>query len=196
MKPIKLSDINLHSIGNEIQISGVIWNGLGKTFITLVPDKEIDLSNLEIMPLTLPEWETLLKQTDLLETEMLAKDPTGKIVKIIYRKSQRQIDSYLQWACFKRDNYHCRYCYREAPLTCDHVDLYENGGATILENLVSACKSCNKDRGRTEYEDWVTSNIYVRKSINLPENIKQQNLELVNQLPHLKTLRVYHIKSR
>ena len=196
MKTLQLADINLHDIGNEIQICGTLWSGLGKTFITLVPDKEIDLSNLEIMPLTLSEWETLLRQTDLLETEMLAKDPTGKIVKIIYRKSQRQIDSYLQWSCFKRDGYRCRYCYREVPLTVDHVDLYEEGGATIAENLISACRSCNKDRGRIPYDKWIVSASYFKKATNLPEEIIKQNLDLVKQLPHLKTLRVYHIRTR
>ena len=116
MEEITLNDINLYSIGNTIQIAGVIWSGEGKAFVTLIPDKKEDLSNLKLLPMTLEDWEKFLKQTDLLETQIISEDDTGKIVKAIYRKSQRQIDSYLQWTCFKRDNYRCRYCYREVPL--------------------------------------------------------------------------------
>ena len=197
MEEIKLSDIDIHDFGSNIQIAGTIWTGKGQSFITLVPNKKDNLSNLKIMPLTLPEWETLLRQTDLLETEMLAKDSTGKIVKIIYRKTQRQIDAYLQWAVFKRDNYTCRYCGRTGiPLTIDHIDLWENGGATIMENLLSSCRSCNKDRGKIEYDVWLKSPVYLRKSTNLSTLVKQENENLVLQLPHLKTLRVYHVRSR
>lgn len=197
MQEISLGDVDILKIGNEIQIAGTIWTGAGYQFITLLPDKKETFDDLKIMPLTLPEWEKLIRQADLLETEMFARDPTGKLVKILFRKSQRQIDSYLQWDCFRRDNYTCQYCGRTGiPLTVDHADLYELGGATIKENLVSACRSCNKDRGRMEFDVWIKSPIYLRKSQNLPESIKQHNLELVGQLPHLQTLRVYHVRTR
>ena len=47
-----------------------------------------------------------------------------------------------------------------------------------------------------EYEDWISSDLYKRKSVNLPEEIKQKNLDKIQQLPHLRTLRVQHIRSR
>lgn len=197
MKILSLGDVDIHSFGSEIQIAGTIWEGLGKTFITLVPNKDVNTTDMDVMPLSLTEWETLLRQTDLLETEMLAKDPTGKIVKIIYRKTQRQIDSYLQWNVFQRDNYHCRYCGRTGiPLTVDHIDIWENGGATISINLLSACRSCNKDRGKLEFDVWLQTPIYLKKSKNLPPDMKKANEDLVAQLPYLKTLRVYHVRSR
>lgn len=195
MDEIKLTDINIYDIGNEIQIAGTIWSGKGLQFITLVPDKKETFDNLKIMPLTLDQWQTLLKQADIQETEMFSQDLSG-ITKIIFRKSQRQIDSYLQWACFKRDGYRCRYCYREVPLTVDHADLFENGGATILENLLSACKQDNKDRGRMEYEDWIRSPLYIRKSQNLPDDIKALNLAVLDTLPLLRSQRVQHVRSR
>lgn len=197
MKQISLGDIDIHSIGADIQIAGTIWSGLGKNFVTLIPGKQDDLSNLEIMPLTLDEWNILLKQADLLETEMFQKDPTGKLVKVIFRKTQRQIDAYVTWDVFKRDNYTCRYCGRTGiPLTVDHIDIWENGGATIKENLLSACRSCNKDRGKLEFDIWLQSPVYLKKSKALPPDMKKANEDLIAQLPRLKTLRVYHIRSR
>lgn len=197
METIQLKDINLYDIGNTIQIAGTIWSGNGQCFITLIPGKTETFENLKIMPLDLSEWETLLKQADTLETEMFAKDETGKLVKILFRKSQRQIDSFLQWAAFKRDNYSCRYCGRTGiPLTVDHIDLYENGGATILENLVSACRSCNKDRGRMEYADWLNSDQYKKRSNNLTTEVKKQNNDLLNNLEDLKTKRVLNVRTR
>lgn len=196
MEKIKLSDINLYSIGVTIQIAGTLWCGEGKCFVTLLPDKKEDLSNLKLLPMTLEDWEKFLRQTDLLETEILQQDPSGKIVKAIYRKSQRQIDSYLQWACFKRDDYKCRYCHREVPLTVDHIVLFEEFGPTIELNLLSSCRSCNKDRGRMQYEDWLNSDIYKRKSQNLPEEVKETNLKKLDDIPEIKRMLVKNIRRR
>ena len=197
MDIIKFDEVDLHSFGNEIQIEGTLWGGKGLYFITLVPQKELNInaSDIKLMPLTLEEWQKLLKQSDLLETEILQEDSTG-VTKAIYRKSQRQIDSYLQWACFKRDNYRCRYCYREVPLTVDHVVLFEEFGPTIELNLLSSCKSCNKDRGRMQYSDWLNSDLYKRKSQNLPLEIKVANSQKLNDIPQIKTMLVKNIRSR
>lgn len=196
METINLADINVYDIGNEIQISGVIWTGKGHAFVTFVPDKDEDLSNLKKMPLTLPQWEILLKQTDLLETEIFQKDSTG-ITKIIVRKSQRQIDSYLQWAVFRRDSYTCRYCGRTGiPLSVDHIIIWEDGGPTIEENLISACRQCNKDRGRLPYEEWLATRAYLLKSRNLSVIEKQKNTDILSQLDAIRTKRVLHVRSR
>jgi hypothetical protein len=197
MQTISLGDINLLDIGNNIQIAGTIWSGNDTHFVTLFPDKKEDFLDLKVMPLSLDEWLQILKQTDILETEIFAKDPTGRLVKTIFRKTQRQIDSYVQWAVFQRDQYSCRYCGRTGiPLTVDHVDLWENGGASIVINLLSACKSCNKDRGNMEYDAWISSNTYKNKSKNLSETSKQANLAVITLLPELRSKRVVHVRSR
>lgn len=197
MEEIKLSDINLLDVGNEIQIAGTIWSGKGMAFVTLFPGKQEDLSHLTTLPMDLQEWEQFLRQTDLLETEIFRTDPSGKIIKAIVRKTQRAIDGYMQWAVFKRDNYTCRYCGRTGiPLTVDHVDLWENGGATIEANLVSACKNCNKERGRMEYPDWINSKQYEKRSKGLKIDVLHQNRRLVSELPNLQALRVTNIRTR
>ncbi len=196
MEEITLNDINLYDIGNEIQIAGTIWSGKGIVFITLLPEKKEDLSNPKLLPMTLPEWQTFLRQTDILETEIFQQDPTG-ITKILIRKSQRQIDTYVQWATFKRDGYKCRYCGRDGvPLSVDHVDLYEDGGISTLENLITSCKQDNKDRGRMKYEDWLESSMYKRKSQGLNNMQKDENRALLLTLPKLRAQRVQHVRSR
>lgn len=198
MEEITLDDINLLDIGNEIHIAGTIWSGKGRVFVTLLPGKEEDFSNLQKLPMELPDWERFLKQADTLETEIIGTDPdTGKIIKSLFRKTQRQIDNFLQWAVFQRDQYSCRYCGRTGiPLTVDHIDLWENGGAAIEENLITACRKCNKDRGRIEYDIWIVSADYKKKSANLSDLQKQANLDIINRLPDLRSKRVNHTRSR
>ncbi len=86
----------------------------------------------------IPDWQKFLKQSDVLETEILKDDGSG-VKKAIVRKSQRLIESHIQWQTFKSDNYHCRYCFRDGVnLTIDHVWTWESGGPTIPINLLTA----------------------------------------------------------
>jgi hypothetical protein len=196
MKKVLLKEINLLDVGNEIQLVGGLYQGQGKNFLVIFPDEDVEGKETVAMPLTLTEWEQFLKQSDLMETEVFANDPSG-IKKAIVRKSQRQIDGNLQWSVFRRDGYKCRYCGRTGvPLTIDHIDRWENGGATVQENLFSACRPCNRTRGNMEYEEWIKSPEYLKSSQGLDELIKHFNLDMVNNLPHLRTLRVSHIRSR
>jgi 5-methylcytosine-specific restriction endonuclease McrA len=57
---------------------------------------------------------------------------------------------------FTRDSYRCQYCgTRCSPsdVTCDHVVPRSQGGSTDWENIVAACKDCNRNKGgRTPIE--------------------------------------------
>ncbi len=49
---------------------------------------------------------------------------------------------------FLRDGYRCQYCGRETrELTLDHVVPRSQGGGHSWENVVSACKLCNRKKG-------------------------------------------------
>ena len=49
---------------------------------------------------------------------------------------------------FSRDGFFCQYCGREThDLTLDHVVPRSQGGGHSWENVVSACKSCNRRKG-------------------------------------------------
>lgn len=49
---------------------------------------------------------------------------------------------------FIRDEYTCQYCGKQTrELTLDHVIPRQQGGEHIWENVVSACKGCNRRKG-------------------------------------------------
>lgn len=66
----------------------------------------------------------------------------------------------LRAAVFRRDGYCCTYCGSERgddPLHCDHVMPYSKGGTTTLDNLTTACRSCNTSKGDRTVEEWLGS---------------------------------------
>ena len=203
MDKIKFEDVNILDVGNTIQMAGVIWTGHNSkdhspiAFVTEFPHKDEDFSNLKRLPMSLEQWETFIKQTDLLETEIIGEDENGKVVKATWRKSQRAVDAFMNWSVFKRDGYKCRYCGADGiPLTVDHIIPYEVGGPTIPANLLTACKPCNKDRGNLPYDKWINSDLYKKKSKNLLCIEDDKNVELIAQLPELEKLVVKNIRSR
>lgn len=190
MNKIKLSDINIYDIGNEIGLCGAVFSGKGKVFLVPFPEqKPEDLEcEKEVLVMNSQEWEVFLRQSDI--QEVLAPN------KAILRKSQRMIDSHLQWICWRRDGFICQYCGQAKPLTIDHIICWEDGGATNEENLVSCCKQCNKTRGNMEYNEWIVSPAYIKLSKNLSVTIKAKNEERVKKLSYLKSLTVKTMRSR
>lgn len=56
----------------------------------------------------------------------------------------------LRFEVFKRDGFVCQYCGRNPPaviLVADHVTPVAEGGKTDIDNLVTACESCNQGKG-------------------------------------------------
>lgn len=196
---MKFEELNLLDVGSKYMFSGMLFTSLDDQFIALFPDHEERVTSLDgvKLPMTIQEWEKFIKQLDMVETEMFLQDPSGKIVKSIVRKSQRTIDGFMQWRVFKRDNYTCRYCGKSGtPLTVDHIDLWEHGGITTEDNLITACKKCNKERGNMPYAQWLESERYKRNSANLPPEVKKQNEDVLQTLPALMAQRKKHINSR
>lgn len=208
----RLSDINLHDIGNTITLAGGVWTGNGKAYLVMFPEDSGYVESLhgtphlsrhlggpgfdlEELDLSREDWDTFLRQTDVMETEILAKASDGTLAKVIVRKSQRQIAQNVSWRVFKRDGYACRYCGNDdTPLTVDHLVLWEAGGPSTVENLVSACRPCNKARGNTPYEEWLNHSFYIRVSQNLTPEGKRANQELLSVIPQIP--RLIHKRSR
>lgn len=56
---------------------------------------------------------------------------------------------------FERDDFTCQYCgARGVPLECDHVTPVAQGGTNDDENLVAACRDCNRAKGARTPEQW------------------------------------------
>jgi hypothetical protein len=179
---IALKDINLLDVGNTIQIAGLIMSNGHTDYYCYLPEEKI-CPDQKILSMDLSEWEKFIQQTDVCETEILAKDKTGKLVKVLMRKANRQIDAGVTWKVFDRDGYACRYCgIKAVPMTVDHVILWEDSGPSTVSNLVTSCRKCNKLRGNTKYEDWLKCDDYKKRSSALSENVKKQNLDLLGVL--------------
>jgi hypothetical protein len=203
---MKFEELSIRSIGNTIQFVGVVYQGEGKTLLCLFPGEELESHTREVLgyegcdcktlEMSLLEWQAFIRQTDLMETEVLAKAKNGTLMKVFARKSQRQIDQSVSWKVFKRDGYKCRYCGRDdVPLTVDHLVRWEEGGPSTEENLVAACRKCNRVRGDTDYEAWLKHDYYLRVSMTgLTDDEMARNRLLVGRLREIP--RVEHIRSR
>jgi hypothetical protein len=61
----------------------------------------------------------------------------------------------LRQQVFARDDYTCRYCgQRGGVLECDHVFPVSKGGGHELDNLVTACRPCNRAKRDKTPEEW------------------------------------------
>lgn len=62
---------------------------------------------------------------------------------------QRSTGKRLRFEVFKRDAFTCQYCGAQPPgvvLVPDHITPYSSGGATSLDNLITACEPCNQGK--------------------------------------------------
>jgi hypothetical protein len=178
----KLTDINLLDVGHTIMMTGAIFSGNDKHYLCFFPFDREDHPT-EPLEMNHEDWKTFIRQTDILETEVLQSAPDGTLAKVILRKSARVVDSLVQWRVFKRDGYACRYCGNDnVPLSVDHLVVWEDGGPTIETNLVAACKKCNKVRGNLSYAEWLRHPRYKNVSTNLTPEARAANEALLGTL--------------
>ena len=181
---IGLNDMRIYDLGNTITVAGVIYGGPDRLYICMLPDEEAD-REFVILNLDLKDWKRVIRQTDLVETQVLMRDDdeVGGIVKGLVRRSTRQIDQREVWKTFRRDEFKCRYCGNASvPMTVDHLVLWENGGPSTAENLVCCCRRCNKTRGNTEYRDWLNTKYYQRVSKGILASTRARNLSILTTL--------------
>ncbi len=189
---MKFSDLNVYAIGDTIQMAGAIYSGEGRHFVVLFPGEMIELP-IEHIVMTPDDWKKFLFQTDVLETEILTKASDGTLAKAIVRKSQRQIDNVMMWKVWRRDQFRCRYCGNDqVPMTVDHLVVWEEGGPTVPENLITACKQCNKIRGNLAFTKWLEHPYYKRVSRNISDTEKVALYTLadtLNDIPRYQNAR-------
>lgn len=81
--------------------------------------------------------------------------PIPSVIRLVYMvKRPRHQRKLTKLELFNRDQYTCQYCGRQTKeLTLDHVIPRRRGGEHTWENVVSACKVCNRRKGgRTPQE--------------------------------------------
>ena len=186
---MKFSDLNISKAGQEVLLVGGIWAGAGDVYLCYFPQYGIPEGLLHSFDMTKEDWQVLLRQSDLMEIEVLAQAEDGKMHKAVIRKCQRNIQQGVSWAVYRRDGYRCRYCDKEyVPLTVDHLVLWEEGGPSIEENLVASCRKCNKTRGNTPYAAWLKHPYYLKVSKRLPAYVRESNEALVDTLDSIPRL--------
>lgn len=77
------------------------------------------------------------------------------VIRMVYLVRRPRFQRKLsKFEVFNRDKYTCQYCGRQVrELTLDHVVPRRLGGEHSWENIVSACKVCNRRKGgRTPHE--------------------------------------------
>ena len=198
---MRIEEVGLLKFGNTIQLAGAVYAGEGLLLLAMFPedrgtvvcDRPIPILfypqggkqelEVEVLDMNDEDWQVFLRQTDLMEVEVLTKASDGTLAKAIVRKSARQIDQGVSWRVFKRDGYACCYCGNDStPLTIDHLITWESLGPTTEANLLSACRKCNKTRGETEYGAWLLHPYYLEVSKKLTPARRAANEALVATL--------------
>jgi hypothetical protein len=67
---MKFEELRLLEVGHSIQLAGSVWAGEDKLYIIFLPDEKFD-KPFEMMELDVDQWQQFLRQSDLLETEIL-----------------------------------------------------------------------------------------------------------------------------
>ena len=61
--------------------------------------------------------------------------------------------NFTRFNVFLRDKFTCQYCSARKDLTFDHLLPKSKGGVTDWENVVTACSTCNVQKGGKLYKD-------------------------------------------
>jgi hypothetical protein len=64
----------------------------------------------------------------------------------------------LRRVVLERDGYVCVYCGSDESLECDHIHPLSRGGPSTLENLATACRSCNRAKWNRTVDEWTGMN--------------------------------------
>lgn len=212
---MKLADLDLNKFGNTVQLVGGVWAGDREMYLCLFPEesgtvfvalnadgehqtyltREGEPAEIHDLNMDPGEWERFLRQTDIMEVEILAKARDGSLIKAVARKSSRQIEQNVSWRVFKRDGYACRYCGKDdVPLTVDHLVRWEEAGPSTEANLLSSCRKCNRTRGDQYYDDWLRSGYYKQVSSHLSPEVREANVAVAATLDSIP--RKAHVHTR
>lgn len=138
--------------GSMYRISGVVFQGMGHTSVFMLPASITLLEGDEKLIVVYPdagEWTEIIKRTD--DPQEFALDADG-FTKVLQRKAASAIHASVQQYVWARDNFACVFCGRRMGtphviLSIDHWMPLELGGANAESNYLTACTTCNKNKG-------------------------------------------------
>lgn len=71
-------------------------------------------------------------------------------------EKRKEIGKKVRFEVFKRDKFTCQYCGRMSPdviLEVDHIRPIAEGGNNSMTNLITACRDCNRGKGKVRLTD-------------------------------------------
>lgn len=117
---------------------------------------------ISILPLSVIDWQHAIKlmylgKVRILETysdwlirsEHVTINVPSVCVTTDYFHYKKNV-KFSRYNMYLRDLFQCQYCnevYDFEDLTIDHVNPRANGGKTVWDNCVTACKPCNHSKG-------------------------------------------------
>lgn len=153
-----IRDFAIEDFGNTLKMGAIIFQGMGQSFIMVLPsgdDASMDNRVLPVAKPNLEEWSAILRATD---------DPVffeqNDLNKPFHRKAQMAVSGAIQQRIWIRDALMCLYCgigMEKAQLTIDHFIPLEFGGENNDTNYITACRKCNKKKGSIEPEKYCRS---------------------------------------
>lgn len=148
----------LEDLGEILKLSGMLLTGQGASCLLLLPTAPHIDAAMTIASPTLEEWCGIIAQAD--QPEVFIQDESGT-VKAIHRKVKYAISGAVQQQIWVRDQFLCMFCGGEmgkVQLTVDHFVPLELGGENVDSNLISACRRCNKQKGKLHPEVYCKKN--------------------------------------
>ena len=123
-----------------------------------------DYRPLSYYPLSLWSWQDSVKSvfldrvTIVSNYERIIRSPSFsmRLPSVIALKSYikpQPNPSFTRFNVFLRDKFSCQYCGERKDLTFDHLLPKSRGGVTDWENVVTACSTCNVQKGGMLYKD-------------------------------------------
>jgi len=143
--------------GHLLKLTGMLYQGMSEDFLLLMPTAA-PVEDLQIVKPSLDEWCAILKQTD---DPVFFKENQEWNPKAIVRKQQRAISGAVQQKVWVRDEFTCMYCGRkmgDVQLSVDHFIPLEMDGENNMENYISACRKCNREKGCIPPEKYCNDN--------------------------------------
>lgn len=93
---------------------------------------------------------------------------------------RKKVSKKKRFEVFKRDNFTCQYCGKEAPdviLELDHIKPVAEGGSNDVMNLITSCFDCNRGKGARELND---DSVIKKQKRQLEEiNKRREQLEMM-----------------
>lgn len=113
-------------------------------------------------------------------------------------KKRKPLSQKIRFEVFKRDMFTCQYCGGKAPdaiLEVDHIVPVAKNGDNSLENLVTACKECNRgkrdkklddvsevEKSRRQIEEMQERNNMIEMIFKWRESVRESETQAIEKL--------------